>query len=88
MFVEVLTAAHAEREPAVGEDLKRGGLLRDDRWVVTHGRASDIGEQLDLFGGLGNGAEHRPRIGRVALRRQPWEVVVAGHLEVKARAFR
>ena len=88
VFVEVLAAAHPESEPSVGEDLQRGGLLRDDRGVVTHGRAGDVGEQLDLFGDLGDGAEHRPCIGRMALRRQPREVVVAGHLEVEASALR
>jgi hypothetical protein len=56
VFVEVLAAAEPEGEPAVGEDLESGGILRDDGRVVAHGRTRDVGEQLDVFGGLRDGA--------------------------------
>ena len=67
---------------------KRRGLLRHDRRVVAHGRAGDVGEQLDPLGRMRDGAQHRPRIGGVALRGQPRRVVVAGHLEVEAHVLR
>ena len=43
VFVEVFTAAQPEREPSVGKNLHGGGLLGDDRGVVAHRRARDIG---------------------------------------------
>ncbi len=42
VLVEVLAAAQPEGEPAVGEDLQRRGLLRDDRRVVAHRRARHV----------------------------------------------
>ena len=84
VLVEVLPAAHAQREPAVGQDLHRGRLLRDDGGVVAHGRAGDVGHQLDALGGVGDGPQHGPGVARVALRGEPRKVVVAAHLEVES----
>ena len=84
VLVEALAAAEAEREPAVGQDLQRRGLLRDDGGVVAQGRAGHVGHQLDPLGGLGDGAEHRPRVRRVTLLGEPRRVVVARDLEVEA----
>jgi hypothetical protein len=67
VFVEVLACTQPEGEPTVGEDLSCRGLLCDDGRVVTDRRAGDIGEQLDMLGRMGDGAEHRPCIGRVPL---------------------
>ena len=67
VLVEVLAAAEAEGEPAVGEQLQRRGLLRDDGRVVAHRRAGHVGHQLDPLGRLRDGAEHRPGVRRVAL---------------------
>ncbi len=47
VLVEVLTAAQAQGESTVGEDLHRRGLLRDDRRVIAHRRARHVGGQVD-----------------------------------------
>ena len=67
VLVEVLAAAEAEGEPAVGEQLQRRRLLRDDGRVVAHRRAGHVGHQLDPLGGLRDRAEHRPGVRRVPL---------------------
>ena len=56
MLVEILAGAQTEGEAAVGEDLQRRGLLRDDGGVVAHRRTGDVGEQVDLLGRVGHGA--------------------------------
>ena len=73
VLVEVFAAAQAQGEPAVGENLNGRRLLRDDRRVVAHGRTGHVGIEIDAIGGLRYRAQHRPRIGRVALRCQPRE---------------
>ncbi len=73
VLVEVLAAAQAEGEPPVGQDLHRGGLLGDDGRVIPHRRAGHVGVEIHPFGGVRHRAQHRPRVGRVALRRQPGE---------------
>ena len=85
VLVEVLAGAEAEAEAPAGEDLHGRGLLRDDRRVVAQDRARHVGHQPDALGGMGRGAEDRPRVARVALGLQPRLVVVADHREVEAR---
>ena len=68
VLVEVLAAAQAQGEAPVGEDLQRRRLLRDDRGVIAHGRAGHVGVEVDVLGGLRDGAQHRPGVGRMALR--------------------
>lgn len=58
VFVEVLPGAQSENEPAFGEQLHGGCLLRHDRRVVPDGRAGHVGHQLDAAGGVGHRAEH------------------------------
>ena len=48
MLVEVLAGTETERESVVAHQPDRGGHLRDDRWMVTNGRARDHGHQLHL----------------------------------------
>src|SRR4051794_4902811 len=84
VLVEVLAGAEAEGEPALAQQLHRGGLLGDDGRVVAEGRAGDVGHQRDPRRRPRGGAEHRPRIGRVALLVEPWEVVVGDDGEVEA----
>ena len=83
VFVEVLAAAEAQSEPAVGEYLQGRGLLRDDGGVVSHRRAGDVGVQFDAFGGVSYRAQHRPGVGRVPLGGQPRREVVAADFEVE-----
>ena len=71
VLVEVFTAAQTQRESPVGEDLHRRRLLGDDRRVVAHGRTRHVGVEVDAVGGLRYRTEHRPRIGRMTLRREP-----------------
>jgi hypothetical protein len=84
VLVEVLAGAEAEDEPAVGQELHGGRLLRDDRRVVALDRAGDVGRQFHPRRGVRHGAQHRPRVRRVALLCQPGRVMVTGDLEVEA----
>ena len=85
VLVEVLPAAEAEGEPAVGEQLDGRGLLRDHGRVVARRRAGHVGHEVDPLRRVGDGAEDAPGVGRMTLSREPREVVVAHDLEVEAR---
>ncbi len=87
MFVEVLTAAQAEGEPAIGQYLHRRCLLRDDGGVISHRRARHIGVEVHPLGGLCHRAEHGPGVGGVPLRSQPRREVVTADREVETALF-
>ncbi|SNT55722.1 hypothetical protein SAMN05216252_14017 [Actinacidiphila glaucinigra] len=88
VFVEVLPRTQAEPEPALGQQLQRRRLLRDDGRVVAHGRTGHVRHQRDPRGGLRGRSQHAPGVRRVTLLVQPREVVVGSHREVKARLLR
>ena len=67
VLVEVFAAAQTQGEPAVGENLNGRCLLRDDRRVIAHGRTGHVGIEIDAVGSLRYRAQHRPRVGGVAL---------------------
>jgi len=50
VLVEILARAEAEGEPAVGEQLHGGRLLRDDGGVITADRAGDVRHQGNAVG--------------------------------------
>ena len=87
VLVEVLAAAQAQGEPPVGEDLHGRGLLRDDRGVITHGRARHVGVEVDPFSDLRYCSQQRPRVGRVTLRCQPRRKMITADLEVEPSIF-
>ncbi len=84
VLVEVLAAAEAQGEAALGEELEGRGLLRDDGRVVAHRRAGHVGHEVDPARRVGDGAEDGPRVRRVALLGEPGGVVVARDEEVEA----
>ena len=86
VLVEVLPRTQPEHEAAVpGEQRDRRRLLGDDGRVVPHGRAGHVGHERHALGRRRDRPEHGPRVGRVALRVEPGEVVVADDLEVEPR---
>ncbi|EGJ79152.1 putative oxidoreductase [Streptomyces sp. Tu6071] len=84
VLVEVLAGAEAETEAALRQELDGRGLLGDDRRVVAHGRAGHVRHERQALGGLRDGAEDAPGVGRVALFPQPGEVVVGHDGEVES----
>ena len=60
VLVQPLAGTKAEREPVVAQKGQGRGTLRDDCGMIPHGWACGRGHQVEAFGGVRDGAKHRP----------------------------
>ncbi len=88
VLVQRLTGADAEEEPAVEQQRRGGGGLREDRGMDAHDRARDAHTDFDALGRRRDRAEHRPHERAVALGGDPRVVVVGDGDEVEAELLR
>ena len=88
MFVEVLTRAKREPEPAVAHDLNgRRGLSNDRRMVANHGTCNE-GRKLHAARAVGDRAQHAPRERTIGVAAQPRMKVIRDDGEVEADTLR
>jgi hypothetical protein len=73
-----------EPEAPVHQEPNSSRALRDDRWMVAHGRAGDRCHQSDPIRGIGNRPQHGPGKRRVPLLFDPREEVIRDRREIKA----
>ena len=89
VLVQVLPRSEPESKPTFTRQQRdRGGLLGDDRRVVTDGRTRHVGHERHTLGARSDCPQHGPGVRCVALACQPRGVVVTDDFEVETGVLR